>query len=434
MADGAKFQSDPYIKALEKVEKITDPGSFSQIGAYVESDHVLAGFATIDTRPCCIYCQYGSVTPAHAEKILRVYKMAVSMGAPVISILDSEGMDVEAGIEVLASYGDIFTAMSDASGVIPQISLIYGKSMGANAVLGGLSDFTFALKDTKFFIQSPNTAEDVKDVGPDRFMSSAYHFNESGQLHFLYDSEDALSSGFKQLWGFIPSNNLEEAPILVGGDTERDREVPSADMSVEDMVKTLCDNGEFVEISAGFGSEIAVFFARFDGCTALTCVSRGHISKASIDKLVRLAAFSNAFNIPIVTLTNTKGFKTSVNDQKNAVSAIAALSYVFSNATAPKINIITGDAIGLAGLVFNSKFIGADLVYAWPAANLALFTKESAKVLGVPDTNTDYALKKGYVDEVIEPADTAKYICRAIEHLSTKRVSKHPKKHGSICF
>jgi len=434
MADESKFQSELYIKALGKIEKLADPGSFSQIAAYVESDNVLAGFATVDTRPCYIYCQYGPVTTGHAVKIKRIYKMAVSMGVPVVAVLDSGGLNVEDGIEVLASYGEIFTTMADASGVIPQISLIYGKCMGANAIISGLSDFSFGLKDTKLFVQSPGTAEDIKSVGIDSFMSSSYHFNESGQLHFLYDNDEALSSGFKLFWGFIPSNNLEEAPILVGNDVESNMSPLSADMSAGEMIGALCDNGEFIEISAGYGSEVAAFFARFDGCTVLSLVSRGDISKAGIDKLIKLVAFSNAFNIPVVTLTNAKGFKTEVNDQKNAVSQIAALSYVFSNATVPKINIVVGDAVGLAGLVFNSKFIGADLVYAWPSAKLSLFTKEAAKVLGAPETEADYALKKGYVDEVIEPGDTRKYISRAIENLSTKRVSKHPKKHGSICF
>lgn len=434
MTDGTKFQREEYKKALGKIEKLTDPGSFSQIGAYVDDDNVLAGFATIDTRPLYIYCQYGPVTKGHAEKISRVYAMAVSMGAPVISILDSTGINIESGMDVLASYGEIFNTMSNASGVIPQFSLIYGKCMGANAIISGLSDFSFGLKDSQLFVQSPNTTEDIKSVGMDKFMSSSYHFNESGQLHFLYDNEEAMNGGFKQFLSFIPSNNLEEAPIIVGNDMPLDTESLSVDMPAAELISALCDNSEYIEVSAGYGSEIAAFFARFDGFTALCAVSCGEISKNSMKKLTKLLAFSNAFNIPIVTFTNIKGFKTGVAEQKNDILAIAGLSYVFSNATVPKINIIINDAIGLSGLAFNSKFIGADLVYAWPNANLALFTKEAAKVLGAPDIGTDCALKKGYVDEIVEPKDTRKYITRAIDHLSTKRVSKHPKKHGSICF
>ncbi|MCL2565730.1 MAG: hypothetical protein FWE24_07975 [Defluviitaleaceae bacterium] len=434
MADGTKFQRVEYIKAYEKIEKLTDPGSFSQIGAYMSDDNVLAGFATIDTRPLYIYCQYGSVTISHAEKISRIYAMAVSMGSPIVSILDSEGLSMESGMDVLASYGEIFSTMANASGVIPQLSLIYGKCMGANAVISGLSDFSFGLKDSRLFVQSPNTAEDIKSVGLDNFMSAAYHFNESGQLNFLFDNEEAMNIGFKQFLSFMPSNNLEEVPILVGNDMEFDTASLSAGMSPVELINALCDNDEYIELGAGYGSEIAAFLTRFDGCTTLTAVGCGELSRNSIDKLTKLAAFSNAFNIPIVTFTNTKGFKTGVSEQKHDISAIAALSYALSNATVPKINIIIGDAIGLSGLTFNSKFIGADLVYAWSGANLALFTKEAAKVLGVPDTSTDCALKKGYVDEIIEPQDTRKYIIRAIDHLSTKRVSKHPKKHGSICF
>lgn len=434
MADNTKFRCENYIKALGRVEKLVDAQSFSQIGAYVTDDNVVAGFATIDTRPCYIYCQYGPVTLSHAEKVSRIYKMAVAMGAPVISILDSEGIHMESGMEVLAAYGEIFTTMSDASGVIPQFSLIHGKCMGANALISGLSDFSFGLKDSKLFIQSPNTAEDVKSVGVDEFMSSSYHFNESGQLHFCFDSDEALNAGFKQFFGFMPSNNLEEVPMLIGSDMPQSDVSISSDMDAAKIVEAICDNGEFVEVSSGFGTEIAAFFARFDGYTAFCALNHGEISKAAISKFVKLTAFCNAFNIPIITLTNAKGFKTDVAEQKNAISEIASLGYALSNATVPKINIVIGNAVGLAGLVFNSKFIGADMVYAWPQANIALFSDEAKKVLGAPDIGTEQALEKGYVDETIEPQDTRKYIIRAIENLSAKRVSKHPKKHGSICF
>jgi len=360
--------------------------------------------------------------------------MAIAMGAPIISILDSEGIHVESGMDVLAAYGEIFSIMSDASGVVPQFSLIHGKCMGANAVINGLSDFSFGIKDSKLFIQSPNTAEDVKSVGVDKFMSPSYHFEESGELNFLFESSDELNTGFKQFFSFMPANNLEEVPILVGND------LPSGDVSISlgmdasELVGALSDNGEFVEVNAGYGKEIAAFFARFDGYSALCVITQDDISKAAIAKLTKLVAFCDAFNMPIVTLTNTKGFKSSVADQKNVISEIAALSYIFANSTVPKINVIAGDAVGLAGIVFNSKFIGADMVYAWPSANLTLFSKDAKKVLNAPDIGTAQALQKGYVDELIEPALTRKYIIRAIETLSSKRVSKHPKKHGSVCF
>jgi len=434
MLDNPKFQCENYTNALGRIEKLVDSQSFSQIGAYIASDNVVAGFASIDTRPCYIYSQYGPVTLNHASKIARIYKMAIAMGAPVISILDSEGIHIESGLDVLAAYGEIFATMSEASGVIPQFSLIYGKCMGANAVISGLSDFSFGLKDSKLFIQSPNTAEDIKSVGVDEFMSSSYHFKESGQLHFLFDNSEDLNVGFREFFSFMPSNNLEEAPVLVGNDVPSDEIPISANMSAAQIVGAICDNGEFVEISASYGAEVAAFFTRFDGYTALCAVNNGDISKASIAKLVKLIAFCDAFNIPIVTLANAKAFKTDVEQQKNAISDIASLSYVFTNSTVPKINIVTGDAIGLAGLVFNSKFIGADVVYAWPEANLSLFSSQAKKVLNAPDIGTEQALLKGYVDEVIEPSLTRKYVIRAIDNLSTKRISRHPKKHGSFCF
>jgi len=434
MQNHTKFQCESYLNALGRIEKLVDLQSFSQIDAYVEGDNVVAGLATVDTRPCYVYSQYGPVTLAHATKISRLYKMAVAMGAPIIAILDSEGIHVESGMEVLAAYGEIFNIMSDASGVVPQFSLIHGKCMGANAVISGLSDFSFGTRDSKLFIQSPNTAEDIKSVGVDKFMSASYHFEENGELNFLYDSSEELNAGFKQFFSFMPSNNLEEVPILVGNDLPSDEVSVSLSMSASELVGAICDNGEFIEVNAGYGKEVAAFFARFDGYSALCVVNQDDISKEAIAKLTKLVSFSDAFNMPIITLANTKGFKSSVVDQKNAISEVASLGYVFSNSTVPKINIITGDAVGLSGIVFNSKFIGADMVYAWPSANLALFGKDAKKVLNAPDIGTEQALQKGYVDEVIEPALTRKYIIRAIENLSSKRVSKHPKKHGSICF
>jgi len=434
MVDNTKFQCEDYLNALGRIEKLVDSQSFLQIDAYVEGDNVVAGFATVDTRPCYIYSQYGPVTLAHATKVSRLYKMAISMGAPIIAILDSEGIHVESGMDVLAAYGEIFNIMSDASGVIPQFSLIHGKCMGANAVISGLSDFSFGIKGAKLFIQSPNTAHDIKSVGIDAFMSTAYHFEESGEFNFLFDNSDELNAGFKQFFSFMPSNNLEEVPILVGNDLPDDEVHISLSMSAAELVEAICDNGEFIEVNAGYGKEVATFFARFDGYSALCVVNQDDISKAAIAKLSKLVAFCNAFNMPIVTLANTKGFGSSVSDQKNSISEIAALSYIFSNSTVPKVNIIAGDAVGLAGIVFNSKFIGADMVYAWPSANLALFSKDAKKVLNAPDIGTEQALQKGYVDEVVEPALTRKYIIRALENLSSKRVSKHPKKHGSVCF
>ncbi|MDL2248531.1 hypothetical protein LJB89_02425 [Tyzzerella sp. OttesenSCG-928-J15] len=433
-ADDIKFQSEGYKNALGKIEKLVDSQSFSQIGAYVEGDNLVGGFATIDTRPYYIYCQYGPVNLNHAGKLSRIYKMAISMGAPVISILDSEGINVETGMDVLAAYGKIFETMSDASGVIPQYSLIYGKCMGTNAVISGLSDFSFGLKDSSLFIQSPNTAEDIKTVGLNKFLTATYNFEESGQLSFIYDDEDSLNAGFKEFLGFMPSNNLEETPILLCNEESEAPVSISAGMEVSEMVKAISDNSEFVEVYAGFAKAVKTYFARFDGFCAAVIANDGNLSHCAMDKLAKVIAFCDAFNIPVVTLTNVSGFETKVSSQKTAVSDVAALCYTFTNATVPKINIIVKDAIGLAGLAFNSKFIGADLVYSWPNANIALFTEEAAKVLGVSSEGFDKALAGGYVDEVIDPEETRKNIIYAIENLSTKRVFKHPKKHGSICF
>ena len=432
-ADDKKFQSAEYKKALGRIEKLTDPQSFSQIGAYVECDNVVAGFATIDTRPYYIYCQYGPVNLNHAGKLSRIYKMAVSMGTPVISILDSEGMNMESGMEILAAYGEIFNTMSDASGVIPQYAVVYGKCMGANAVISGLCDFSFGVKETQLFIQSPNTAEDIKNVGVDKFMSASYHYNETSELNFLYENEEVLNAGFRTFLSFMPSNNLEEVPIQIGSNAEAEANL-ALGMDSVNLIKAISDNGEYIEISKEYGRSIKVCFARFEGFCAAVVAGNDNLCKKGLNKLAKVVAFCDAFNIPVVTLTNVSGFKTNVDNQKNAIADVAALTYVFTNATVPKINIVVGDAIGLAGMAFNSKFIGADLVYAWDGANISLFTEDAAKVLGVSANNFEESLSKGYVDEVIDPSETRKSIVVAIENLSTKRVFKHPKKHGSICF
>ena len=432
-ADDKKFQSAEYKKALGRIEKLTDPQSFSQIGAYVEGDNIVAGFATIDTRPYYVYCQYGPVNLNHAGKLSRIYKMAVSMGTPVISILDSEGMNVESGMEILAAYGEIFNTMSDASGVIPQYAVVYGKCMGANAVISGLCDFSFGVKETQLFIQSPNTAEDIKSVGVDKFMSASYHYSETSELNFLYENEENLNAGFKSFLSFMPSNNLEEAPIQIGNNADAEAKL-ALGMDSASIIKAISDNGEYVEISGEYGKGVLACFARFEGFCAAVIAGDGNLCKKGIKKLAKVVAFCDAFNIPVITLTNVTGFKTNVANQKNAIKNVAKMTYVFTNTTVPKVNIVVGDAIGLAGMAFNSKFIGADLVYAWDGANISLFSEEAAKVLGVSAGNFEESLSKGYVDEVINPSATRKSIVNAIENLSTKRVFKHPKKHGSICF
>ena len=432
-ADDKKFQSAEYKNALGRIEKLIDPQSFSQIGAYIEGDNVVAGFVTIDTRPYYVYCQYGPVNLNHAGKLSRIYKMAVSMGTPVISILDSEGMNMESGMEILAAYGEIFNIMSDANGVIPQYAVVYGKCMGANAIISGLCDFSFGVKDTKLFVQSPNTAEDIKSVGVDKFLSASYHHSETSELSFLYENEESLNIGFKSFLSFMPSNNLEEAPIQIGNNADAEANL-AIGMDKKELIKAISDNGEFIEVSSEYGRSVVTCFARFEGFCAAVVAGNGNLCKKGINKLAKIVAFCDAFNIPVVTLTNVTGFKTNVDNQKTAIKDVAALTYVFTNATVPKVNVVIGDAIGLAGMAFNSKFIGADLVYAWDGVNISLFNSDAAKVLGVSANNFEEALAKGYVDEVINPSETRKNIVVAIENLSTKRVFKHPKKHGSICF
>ncbi|MDR2899033.1 MAG: hypothetical protein LBU94_01820 [Clostridiales bacterium] len=434
------FENDGYKKAVARVETLVDSGSFSQLEAYVKDSGVVTGFALVDNRVCYVYSQFGPVNRAHASKIANVYNMAQAAGAPVIGLLDSNGMDISEGMDTLNAYGKIFKVMSDANGVIPQYSVVLGSCMGVAAVIAGLSDFTFAVKDTELFVQSPNTVSGVNPTDLGKLFKAHYHAENTGAVNMVFDDEKACLLGVKKFLSFMPLNNLEDTPVLLSNDESADVSyLESADsgkeVDVYKVIKAIADNGEYIEISGKWGKDIAVVFARVDGFSVAFLANNGPLSNAGIKKLIKTVTFCDAFNLPIVTLSNISAFDSDLVNQKDIILSASSLAYVFANSTVPKVNIILKNANGAAYMLFNSKFIGADLVYAWPNSNANLFEDEAAKAILHQDLpRLDSALQSGYIDMVIAPLETRKIIVTAIENLLTKRVFKHPKKHGSMCF
>ncbi|MBE6012525.1 MAG: hypothetical protein E7234_08215 [Lachnospiraceae bacterium] len=425
-------------KALSRLFQLVDNDSFSEIGVYAEGSNILTGSGTIDGRIVYVYCQYGSVSLTQAKKLENIYRLALTMGAPVVGLLDSNGMELENAVETLEAYGIIYKIMSDASGVIPQISIVLGDCMGTASITCGLSDYVSVKNDAKIFMRSPNSFKEVKQFKEGVLFSGKYHYDNTGVADFSGESEAECINSVKAMLSYLPGNNLEDTPIIVGNDDafRQDNELNA--ISPDDIYKiieTISDNRDFLEIKKGYAKEIITGFSRFDGFSTGIIANNGPLSSAAIKKAVKFISFCDAFNIPIVTLTNVTAYGESFSDELSVISDSASLIYAFSNSSVPKINIIVNNSAGSPYMVMNSKYSGADILYAWENSNISLFDPASAeKVFSDSPNLLADALKKGFIDDIIEPSETRRKIIAAVEILFTKRVFKHPKKHGSIVF
>jgi len=424
--------------ASERVQRLMDPGSFAEIGVYATDSGVTTGYGTVEGRLVYAYSQSGPVNLAHAKKIRHTYQMALKTGAPVVGILDSRGIRVDEGAEVLEAYGSIFSVQSEANGVVPQISVIMGECMGLSAFIVGLSDFVIMLeKDVKLFLESPATYRDGKFF--DREPNGHYHTTETGLAHASYYNEEACLNGVRGLLRYLPSNLLEDAPPVDWGD-DLNREAAGLNAMAESepnmpgIIATIVDSGDFFELQKIHGPAAIVGFGRFGGYTAGIVANNGKLEPLSMRKILRFVNFCDAFGLPIVTLTDNAGYDNGIRDDKRLLEDGAALIYAFCNATVPKVNVIVRDALGSAYLMMNSKFLGADIVYAWPTARVAVMDPAAAqKNLGLPLSDSPVAsAEKGIIDDIIYPSATRKRIVAALEMLSSKRTPRHPRKHGSL--
>ena len=478
--------------ARERLEILFDEGTFIEVDTFVESravefgmaqkrlpgDGVVTGYGSISGRLVYAASQDftvigGSLGEMHAKKITKVMDMAMKMGAPFVSLNDSGGARIEEGLDALFGYGEIFIRNTHASGVIPQISVILGPCAGGAVYSPAITDFIFMVEKTgNMFITGPQVVAAVtgENVTAEELGGAHAHTAVSGVAHFSDPDEDSCFARLKKLIDFLPDNNLSDVPVALSSDS-LERLIPEFDViipdspnkayDIKDVLTKIVDYGDFFEIQQDFAKNIVIGFGRINGGTVGFVANQpmhlaGSLDVHSSDKAARFIRFCDAFNIPIVSLTDVPAFLPGVDQEHNGIIRHGAkLLYAFSEATVPKINVILRKAYGGAYIAMNSKHLGADMVFAWPTAEIAvmgpdgaaniIFRKDIAaakdpiatrneKIEEYKDkfSNPYVAASRGYVDDVIKPSETRIRISNALEMLTSKRETRPSKKHGNI--
>jgi len=471
-------------KASQRIEALLDANSFVEIGAKVTaratdfnlkqtetpSDGVITGYGVIDGNLVYVYSQDasvlgGSIGEMHAKKIVNLYNLAMKTGAPVIGLIDSAGLRLQEATDALNGFGEIYLKQTLASGVIPQITAIFGNCGGGLAVIPTLTDFTFMEgKKAKLFVNAPN-ALDGNTVEKCDTASAAFQSEEAGIVDVIGEEADILSQ-IRELICMIPGNN-EDNDAYAECTDDLNRVNPEIEGCVGDTsvaLSLIADDNNFFEVKGAYAKDMVTGFIKLNGMTVGAVANRSEVldeeGKATekfgevltvkgCEKAAEFVNFCDAFGIPVLTLTNVKGYEATKCSEKNIAKAAAKLTYAFANATVPKVNVVIGKAYGSAYVAMNSKAIGADMTYAWPNAEIGTMdAKLAAKIIcdgkdsaaidacaaeyAKLQTSAESAAKRGYVDTVIEAADTRKYVIGAFEMLFTKREDRPAKKHGTI--
>ena len=467
------------VLAGKRIEALLDDGSFVEIGALVKArntdfnmaendtpaDGVVTGFGTIEGQLVYVYSQdatvlSGSIGEMHAKKIVNLYDMAMKMGAPVIGLLDCAGIRLQEATDALNAFGEIYLKQTMASGVIPQITAIFGNCGGGLALMPSLKDFTFMEeKSAKLFVNSPNTLDGNKT---ENTASASFQAEQAGIVDFVGDEASILAQ-IRELVSILPVNFEDEAVEQGTDDLNRiceDLENGKNDPAY--IFSTISDNNLFVETRKTFAKEMVTGFIKLNGATVGVVGNRTELfeegkSVETFDavltaggcyKAAEFINFCDAFSIPVLSYTNTRGFAATIANEKSISKAAAKLTYAFANATVPKVNLIAGDAFGSAYVVMNSKAIGADMTYAWPDAVIGTMDPTlAAKIMYadkpelIDEKAAEYAslqssaassAARGYVDSIIEPAETRKHIAYAFEMLYSKKTDSVAKKHGTV--
>ncbi|VBB09638.1 carboxyl transferase [Lucifera butyrica] len=480
----AKQHAGGKLTARERIEKLLDPGTFVELDQFVKhrcvhfgmekeeapGEGVVTGYGTVDGRLVYIYAQDftvvgGSLGEMHAAKIVKVQDLALKMGAPIIGLNDSGGARIQEGIDALSGFGKIFWRNTQASGVIPQISIIMGPCAGGAVYSPALTDFIFMVKDTsQMFITGPQVIKSVtaEEVTAEALGGAVTHNSTSGVAHFAAENDEDCMRQVRYLLNFLPGNNLEGAPVVDTGDDPNRTEAslnellpdnPNQPYDMKDIMKAVIDNGEFYEIQSQYAQNIITGFARINGQTVGMVASQPQIMAGCLDinasdKAARFIRFCDAFNIPLITLVDVPGFLPGTTQEYGGIIRHGAkMLYAYSEATVPKITVIIRKAYGGAYIAMCSQHLGADQVMAWPSAEIAVMGPAGAANIifrGDPDVQaktakyieefaTPYkAAERGFVDMVIEPKETRPRIIAALNMLATKRENRPAKKHGNI--
>lgn len=470
--------------ASRRIAMLLDEGSFVEIGGAVTArntdfnlqeketpaDGVITGYGVIDGNLVYVYSQdasvlKGAIGEMHARKIANIYDMAMKMGAPVIGLLDCAGLRLQEATDALEAFGSLYFKQTMASGVIPQITAIFGMCGGGLAVVPGLTDFTF-MESTKakLFVNSPNALEGNHESKCDT--ASAKYQSETAGLVDVMGEEEEILSQIRTLIEIIPANNEDDLSYSeclddlnrVCTDLENMSEDPAL------VLSTISDSHFFFETKKEYAKDMVTGFIRLNGMTIGAIANRskeydeeGNVVKEfgqvltvnGCRKAADFVNFCDAFSIPVLTLTNVTGFHATMCSERNMAREAAKLTYAFANASVPKVNVVTGKAYGSPYICMNSKSIGADMVYAWPTSEIGMMDATLAAKIMYADADSatqqekaaEYkelqssplsAARRGYVDAVIEPSDTRKYVIGAFEMLFTKREGRPDKKHGTV--
>ncbi len=471
------------MSAKDRIASLVDENSFVELGAgitkrstdfnmqekSVPADGVITGYGLIQNNPVYVYSQdasalNGTIGEMHAKKIAHIYELAMKTGVPVIGLIDCAGMRLQESTDALAGFGQIYKMKAKASGVIPQISAIFGNCGGGVAVMAAMSDFTFMEQNNgKLFVNSPNTLEgnytDKLDTASADFQKTA------SVVDVICDGEAEVFENVRNLVSILPENNNE-----IGGMEEclddLNRLVPDFAAEIKDpaaALEDLGDNNFFLELKKDFAKEMVTGFISLDGMTVGCVANRtavygedgseqesfeARLTSDGCDKAASFIKTCDAFNIPVLTLTNVEGFATTVEEEKTIASKAAALTAAFAEADVPKVNLITGNAYGSAYITMNSKHIGADMVFALPDAKIGMMDAQvAAKIMYADDKDADLAAKaaefaaqsgteaaaaRGYIDSIISPEAARKQLIFAFELLFTKSEYPIGKKHGTI--
>ncbi|MFM8553535.1 MAG: acyl-CoA carboxylase subunit beta [Acidimicrobiales bacterium] len=477
--------------ARERIEYLLDPGSFHELDMLARhrahaagleerpyTDGVITGWGTVEGRKVFVFSQDftvfgGALGEVFAEKIHKLMDLALKVGAPVVGLNDGGGARIQEGVVSLASYGGIFWRNVQSSGVIPQISVILGPCAGGAVYSPAMTDFIFMVKESShMFITGPDVVKTVtgEDVTLEELGGAMSHSSKSGVATFMSQDEQSCLDDVRFLLSFLPSNNLEEPPAEeAADDPERSCDalrgiLPASSNQPYDMKKVIrevVDNGEFFEYFPHWAKSIVCGFSRVDGVAVGVVGNQpmafaGVLDIESSEKAARFVRTCDAFNIPLLTFVDVPGFLPGVNQEHEGIIRHGAkLLYAFCEATVPRIQIITRKAYGGAYVVMNSKSIGADLAYAWPTAELAVMGPQGAveivyrrELQQAADTVarrnelvTEYtekyanpyaAAERGYVDDVIDPADTRKMVVAGLRMLRSKREELPKRKHGNM--
>ncbi|NLW18859.1 MAG: methylmalonyl-CoA carboxyltransferase [Candidatus Cloacimonetes bacterium] len=487
-----KQKSGGKLTARERLDLLFDPGTFRELDMFVEhrcdnfgmekieipSDGVITGHGLVDGRPVFAFSQDftsrgGSLGEMHAAKICKIMDMALKSGVPLVGIQDSGGARIQEGVDSLKGYGDIFFRNSRASGVIPQITAIMGPCAGGAVYSPAMTDFVFMVKKTSFmFITGPDVIRAVtgEETTQEELGGAMTHNSKSGNAHFACENDEDAIQQIKLLLSFLPGNNMEDPPRAESGDDPW-RLCPNLDSiipdnpkesySMHEVIRTVLDDGQFFEPHLYYAQNIIVGFGRLNGRVVGVVANQpkvlaGCLDIDASDKATRFIRFCDAFNIPMLTFVDVPGYLPGRDQEWNGIIRHGAkLLWCYSEATVPKLTVVTRKDYGGSYIAMSSRHLGADMVFAWPSAEIAvmgaqgaaniIFRKEiqtaedqnakRAELIATyeEEFNNPYvAASRGYIDAVILPSETRKRLIDALEILSSKSESLPPKKHGNI--